>query len=42
MVTLQRPMPVKTPTSAPFWDGLAQHRVVIQYSPQTQAWVFYP
>jgi uncharacterized protein len=38
----ERPMPVKTATSAPFWDALAQHRIVIQYSPSSQAYVFYP
>lgn len=38
----QRPMPVKTPTSAPFWDALGEHRVVIQYSPSSQSYVFYP
>jgi uncharacterized OB-fold protein len=42
MVTFERPMPVKTPTSAPFWDALAQHRIVIQYSPSSDAYVFYP
>jgi hypothetical protein len=42
MTGFARPMPVKTPTSAPFWDALAQHRIVIQYSPSTQAYVFYP
>ena len=42
MTTFQRPMPVKTPTSAPFWDALAQHTIAIQYSPSTDAWVFYP
>lgn len=35
-------MPVKTPTSEPFWDALAEHRIVVQYSPSTQAYVFYP
>jgi uncharacterized OB-fold protein len=35
-------MPVKTPTTAPFWDALAQHRIVIQYSPSSEAYVFYP
>lgn len=40
--TFERPMPVKTPTSAPFWDSLAQHKIAIQYSPSTDAWVFYP
>lgn len=42
MTGFARPMPVKTPTSAPFWDALAEHRIVIQYSPSTQAYVFYP
>ena len=42
MVTFERPMPVKTPTTAPFWDALAQHRIVIQYSPSLEAYVFYP
>ena len=38
----QRPMPVKTPTTAPFWDALAERRVVIQYSPSSGSYVFYP
>lgn len=42
MTGFARPLPVKTPTSAPFWDALAQHRIVIQYSPSTQDYVFYP
>ena len=42
MTTFDRPMPVKTPTSAPFWDALSEHRIRIQYSPSTDAWVFYP
>ncbi len=29
-MNFERPMPVKTPTTAPFWDALAQHRIVIQ------------
>ncbi|MEZ5223731.1 MAG: OB-fold domain-containing protein [Ilumatobacteraceae bacterium] len=37
---LLRPHP--TPTSQPFWDGLANGRVMIQYSPSTDRWVFYP
>ncbi|OBB93311.1 Zn-ribbon domain-containing OB-fold protein [Mycobacterium sp. 852002-40037_SCH5390672] len=41
-MNFERPMPVKTPTSAPFWDALADHRIVIQYSPSLQAYVFYP
>jgi len=42
MMSFERPMPVKTPTTAPFWDALAQHRIVIQYSPSTERYVFYP
>ena len=42
MTTFEHPMPVKTPTTAPFWDALAEHRIVIQYSPSSQAYVFYP
>lgn len=39
---ISKPMPVKTPTSAPFWDALAQHRIRIQYSPSSGEYVFYP
>lgn len=39
---LTRPMPVKTPVSAPFWDALAEHRIRIQYSPSADRYVFYP
>ncbi len=37
-----RPMPVPTPTSQPYWDALAAHRVRIQYSPSLGEYVFYP
>jgi uncharacterized protein len=37
-----RPLPLATPTSAPFWDGLRRHEVWIQFSPSLQAYVFYP
>lgn len=37
-----KPMPVKTPTTAPFWDALAEHRIRIQYSPSLGEYVFYP
>lgn len=42
MTAFTRPMPVKTPTSEPFWNALAEHRIVVQYSPSTQEYVFYP
>src|SRR3979409_198529 len=41
-MSFERPMPVKTPTTAPFSEALAQHRIVVQYSPSSQAYVFYP
>lgn len=41
-MTMAKPMPVKTPTSAPYWDALAQHTIRIQYSPSSGEYVFYP
>lgn len=40
--TNNRPVPEPTPVSQPFWDGLAQHRIRVQYSPSLQRYVFYP
>jgi len=42
MTTFEKPMPVKTPVSAPFWDALAEHTIRIQYSPSLGRYVFYP
>jgi uncharacterized protein len=39
---LAKPMPVPTPVSVPFWDGLRNHRIYVQYSPSAGKWVFYP
>lgn len=39
---MTKPMPVKTPVTAPFWDALAEHRIRIQYSPSSGEYVFYP
>lgn len=39
---LQRPMPVPTPLTKPFWDALAEHRIRIQYSPSLGEYIFYP
>jgi uncharacterized protein len=36
------PVPQATDTSAPFWAGLQEGRLVIQYSPSSDQWVFYP
>jgi uncharacterized protein len=37
-----RPMPEATPVSEPFWHGLREHVIRIQYSPSAQSYVFYP
>jgi len=42
MSEFSRPMPVPTPTSQPFWDALAEHKIRIQYSPSAQRYVFDP
>ena len=39
---LSRPLPLATPTSAPFWDGLRRHEIWVQFSPSLDAYVFYP
>lgn len=41
-MTAPRPIPEPTPVSRPFWDGLAQHRILVQFSPSLQRYVFYP
>jgi uncharacterized OB-fold protein len=38
----QIPVPEPTPVSRPFWDALAQRRIVLQYSPSLGRYVFYP
>ena len=42
MTAAARPVPEPTPVSRPFWDGLTQHRILVQYSPSLQRYVFYP
>ena len=37
-----KPRPEPTPTSQPYWDGLRQHEIRIQYSPSSGEYVFYP
>lgn len=37
-----RPLPTPTELSQPFWQGLREHKVRIQYSPSADRWVFYP
>ncbi|OBH80752.1 Zn-ribbon domain-containing OB-fold protein [Mycobacterium scrofulaceum] len=36
------PVPEPTPVSRPFWDALARHRILVQYSPSLGRYVFYP
>jgi len=36
------PVPEPTPVSQPFWDGLAQHRILVQFSASLNRYVFYP
>ncbi|MFJ7882757.1 OB-fold domain-containing protein [Pseudomonas sp. NPDC096917] len=37
-----KPMPVPTEISAPFWEGLKAERLLIQQCNQCSDWVFYP
>lgn len=39
---MARPVPLPTPVSQPFWDGLARGEVWIQYSPSLDRYIFYP
>src|ERR1700728_3565706 len=36
------PVPRATDVSRPFWDGLRHEKLMIQYSPSSDQWVFYP
>jgi uncharacterized OB-fold protein len=36
------PLPEPTPVSAPYWQALTEHRILIQYSPSLARYVFYP
>jgi uncharacterized OB-fold protein len=36
------PLPEPTPVSQRFWDALREHRILIQYSPSSGRYVFYP
>lgn len=37
-----KPVPIATETSAPFWDGLREHKVNMQQCDDCGHWVFYP
>lgn len=37
-----KPRPLATPTSQPFWDGLAEEKVRVQRCEDCGTWVWYP
>ncbi|WP_390893283.1 Zn-ribbon domain-containing OB-fold protein [Mycobacterium deserti] len=39
---MSAPMPEPTPVSQPFWEALRERRILIQYSPSADRYVFYP
>jgi uncharacterized OB-fold protein len=39
---LLKPLPVPTPVSRPFWEGLAKGKVRLQKCDACGSWVFYP
>ena len=41
-MTVPLPLPEPTPVSKPFWQALAEHRILVQYSPSLGRYVFYP
>jgi uncharacterized OB-fold protein len=41
-MNLDKPLPVPTPTSAPYWDGLKDGIVKLQQCRDCAMWVFYP
>ncbi|HYB92461.1 MAG TPA: Zn-ribbon domain-containing OB-fold protein [Candidatus Binataceae bacterium] len=41
-MTWNKPLPMPTPTTAPYWDGLKAHEVRIQQCAERGHWVFFP
>lgn len=39
---MDKPYPVPTPTSQPFWDALNEHRVSLQRCNECQTLIYYP
>lgn len=39
---MDKPLPTPTPTTQPFWDALADHRVELQYCPSCEQYIYYP
>ncbi len=38
----EKPLPLATATSKPFWDALTRHQVQIQQCTACDAWIYYP
>ncbi|MFU8815775.1 MAG: Zn-ribbon domain-containing OB-fold protein [Pseudomonadales bacterium] len=41
-MNLDKPLPQPTPVTAPFWEGLRERRIRVQYCLDCDQWVFYP
>jgi uncharacterized protein len=41
-IKLERPLPVPTPVTAPYWEGLKDNRIRVQHCLDCAEWVFYP
>lgn len=37
-----RPLPEPTPATRPYWEGLKQHKLVLQYSKKGKTAIYYP
>ncbi|HXH23287.1 MAG TPA: Zn-ribbon domain-containing OB-fold protein [Dehalococcoidia bacterium] len=42
MTMMEKPLPVPTPTSRPFWEGLRQRKVLLQRCLDCEVYVHYP
>ena len=38
----EKPLPIATATSQPFWDALTEHKLRIQQCGSCDAWIYYP
>ena len=38
----KRPVPKPTATTQPFWDGVKDGKLLVQYDPDSDSWQFYP
>lgn len=42
MTAWSKPLPHPTHISQPFWDALKEHKIKIQYCPDSEQWIFFP